>query len=86
MNERIKYKLSKALSLFPDRQYCTLTFLLKNGRLPDLKNPVYFNDKLLFLKLNNHNPVMKKVVDKYEVRAYIKEKLGEEYLAPLIGV
>ncbi|MED2036681.1 ATP-grasp fold amidoligase family protein [Bacillus wiedmannii] len=86
LNERIKYKLSKALSLFPDRQYCTLTFLLKNGRLPNLKNPIYFNDKLLSLKLNNRKPIMKKVVDKYEVRSYIEEKLGKEYLVPLIGV
>ncbi|RKF44746.1 glycosyltransferase [Bacillus wiedmannii] len=86
LNEKIKYKLSKALSLFPDRQYCTLTFLLKNGRLPNLKNPIYFNDKLLSLKLNHRNPIMKKVVDKYEVRSYIEENLGREYLVPLIGV
>ncbi|MDK7472870.1 ATP-grasp fold amidoligase family protein [Bacillus paranthracis] len=86
MNEKIKYKMAKALSLFPDRQYCTLTFLLKNGRLPNLKQPTYFNDKLLKLKLTNRKSIMKKVVDKYEVRSYIKEKIGEEYLVPLIGV
>lgn len=86
LNEKIKYKLSKALSILSDRQFCTLTFLLKHGRLPNLKKPIYFNDKLLLLKLTNRDPLLKKLADKYEVRSYIKEKIGEEYLVPLIGV
>lgn len=56
------------------------------GREVDLNNPIKFNDKLQWLKLNWHDPIATKCADKYEVREIIKEKIGEEYLNELIGV
>lgn len=52
----------------------------------NLENPKTFNEKLQWLKLYNRNPLYTKLVDKYKVRDYISEKIGEEYLIPLIGV
>ena len=52
----------------------------------NLENPRTFNEKLQWLKLYYHNPLMTKCADKYLAREYIKEKIGEEYLIPLIGV
>lgn len=52
----------------------------------DLRNPVTFNEKLQWLKLNDRNPLYTQLVDKYEVRNYIAENIGEEYLIPLLGV
>lgn len=52
----------------------------------NLKNPKTFNEKLNWLKLHYRNPIMPTLVDKYEVRNYIKKKIGKEYLVPLIGV
>ena len=52
----------------------------------NLENPKSFNEKLQWLKLYYHNPLMTKCADKYLAREYIKEKIGEEYLIPLIGV
>lgn len=52
----------------------------------DLDNPKVFNEKLQWLKINDHNPNYTMMVDKYKVRDYIKKELGEEYLIPLIGV
>ncbi|MCX7883741.1 MAG: glycosyl transferase [Caloramator sp.] len=52
----------------------------------DLQNPKTFNEKLQWLKLYDRNPLYTKLVDKYEVRKYIAETIGEEYLVPLIGV
>lgn len=54
--------------------------------MPNLKQPVYFNDKMLFKKLNTNNPKLKQLVDKNAVRPYIADKIGEEYLIPQIGV
>ncbi|MFP7221456.1 ATP-grasp fold amidoligase family protein [Priestia filamentosa] len=51
-----------------------------------MDDPKFFNDKLLVLKLTERNPLYKKLVDKYEVREYVKEKIGKEYLIPLIGI
>ena len=52
----------------------------------NLENPKSFNEKIQWLKLYYHNPLMTKCADKYLAREYIKEKIGEEYLIPLIGV
>ncbi|TVL63143.1 ATP-grasp fold amidoligase family protein, partial [Brachyspira hyodysenteriae] len=52
----------------------------------NLENPKTFNEKLQWLKLYYHDPLMTICSDKYTVREYIKETIGEEYLIPLIGV
>lgn len=56
------------------------------GKRLNLDNPQTFNEKLQWLKLYDRNPEYTIMVDKYKVRDYIKEKIGEEYLIPLIGV
>lgn len=55
------------------------------GKELNLDNPQTFNEKLQWLKLHDRNPLYTKLVDKYEVKQYIKEKLGEEYVIPLVG-
>ena len=52
----------------------------------DLRHPKTFNEKLQWLKLHEHNPLITKCADKVAVRDYIKEKIGEEYLVPCLGV
>ncbi len=45
-----------------------------------------FIEKLNWIKIYYNDPLMIKCSDKYEVREYIKEKIGEQYLIPLFGV
>jgi len=52
----------------------------------NLKNPKTFNEKLNWIKLYDRNPQYTKLSDKYGVRAYIKDKIGKNYLNPLLGV
>lgn len=77
---------SLCLSFLSDKLYCQVTFLLKQKRLPNLKDPVLINDKFLYLKLNDRNLLYKSLVDKYTVREYVVDKIGEQYLIPIIGV
>ncbi len=80
-------KLDKVgLIRLTDKKYLEYRFLSEMGYKLNLKNPQTFNEKLQWLKLYDRNPEYTKMVDKYEVREYIKEKIGEEYLIPLIGV
>lgn len=72
--------------LFPDKLYLKIKFRLTMKKKLNLKNPQTFNEKLQWLKLYDRNPEYTKMVDKYEVRKYIAEKIGEEYLIPLLGV
>lgn len=56
------------------------------GSKPDLDNPKTFGEKIQWLKLYYHNPILTKLADKYRVREYVAEKIGEDYLIPLLGV
>lgn len=72
--------------LFPDKIYLKIKYRLVMRKKLNLKTPQTFNEKLQWLKLYDRNPEYTKMVDKYEVRKYIAEKIGEEYLIPLLGV
>lgn len=86
MNLKQKNFLRRSLSFLTDKQYSILTFILRQKRIPNLKKPEYFNDKMLYKKIYTDNPKLKQLVDKYAVRSYISEKIGDEYLIPLIGL
>ena len=47
------------------------------------KEPQTFNQKIQFRKLYDNNPLYSVCADKYGVREYVKEKVGEEYLIPI---
>lgn len=52
----------------------------------NLKSPQTFNEKIQWLKLYDSTPLKTKLADKYLVRDWVKEKIGEKYLVPLLGV
>ena len=68
-----------------DKSYLKLAFRAKMGYPLNLKNPITFSEKLQWLKLYDRNPLYTTLVDKYAVRRYIADKIGEEYLIPLVG-
>lgn len=47
------------------------------------REPETFNQKIQFRKIYDDNPLYSICADKYRVREYVKEKIGEEYLVPL---
>lgn len=74
-----------ALNFLPEKSVVKILWWTKTGKWLDVGNPKTFNEKLQWLKINNHNPKLTTLVDKYLVRGYIRDLLGEEYLIPLIG-
>jgi hypothetical protein len=56
------------------------------GREVELANPSKYNDKLQWLKLNWYDKRANICVDKYDVRSFVKEKVGEKYLNELYSV
>ena len=69
-----------------DKEYLEKRYKITFGKNIDWENPKTFNEKLQWLKLYNRKPEYTTMVDKYAVREYIADKLGEEYLIPLLGV
>ena len=69
-----------------DETYLKLLYKYSMGKELNLDNPVTYTEKLQWIKLYDRRPEYTMMVDKYAVRAYVAEKIGEEYLIPLLGV
>lgn len=70
----------------PDSWYLQMKYKQCMGYSLNLSNPKTFNEKLQWLKLHDRKPEYTMMVDKYAVRKYIADTIGEEYLIPLLGV
>lgn len=81
----IKLKLKYSLRFIPDLLYLKIYFYLIFKRKLNIKKPKTFNEKIQWMKFNYRNPMYSFVSDKIRVRKYIEERIGKEYLIPLIG-
>ena len=52
----------------------------------DWDNPKTFTEKIQWMKLYDSTPIKTRLADKYLVRQWVAEKIGEQYLIPLLGV
>ena len=79
----IRVSLTK---LLPDKVYLSLRFKSRFGRFPDLKSPQTFSEKIQWLKLYDRRPEYTTMVDKYAVKKYVADRIGEQYIIPTLGV
>ena len=56
------------------------------GRQLSLEHPQRFTEKIQWRKAYDCDPIYSLLSDKYAVREWVKKKIGEEYLIPIIGV
>lgn len=73
------------LKWMDDEVYIRRVFKYSLGYEPDLEHPKTFNEKLNWLKLHDRKPLYTRIVDKYEVKQYVAEKIGPEYVVPVIA-
>jgi len=76
---------TKLTRLLSDKGHVKLAYWAGTGKKLHLKEPVTFNEKLQWLKLNDRRDLYRICADKLQVRDYVAEKLGAEYLIPLLG-
>ena len=69
-----------------DESFLKKAFKCHMKRELNLVTPKTFNEKLQWLKLHDRKPEYTMMVDKYAVRKYIADTIGEEYLIPLLGI
>ena len=93
----LKYYLSKRggwidflisrhlLDWVPDEPFLKIKYRQSLGKALHLEHPQTYNEKLQWLKLHNRDPLYTKLVDKYEVRSFIADRLGSAYSVPLVG-
>lgn len=61
-------------------------FRRRMGYALNLDHPKTLSEKIQWLKLYYHNPLLTLCADKVKVRGYVAKKIGEEYLTPVYGV
>lgn len=88
-NNEYRIRVNSKLGLYDNLQdidFIKLLFKASMGYKLPIENPKTFNEKLQWLKLYDRKPEYTIMVDKYKVRDYIAEKIGRDYLIPLIGI
>lgn len=63
-----------------------IEYFFITGRFLNLEKPKRFNEKLQWLKFNCKRSEYTHRVDKYEVKKFIADKIGNEYVIPTLGV
>ncbi len=91
MLKYIKYFIFVITQKLDDRAFTVIIFFMncfRHGKKPYLinfKNPRTFNEKINFIKFNIRNELSPIVADKLKVREFVCEKIGENYLIPLVS-
>lgn len=71
--------------LIPDKWWIQLKYYRAFGKWCDFKNPQTYNEKLQWLKLYHRKPEQIVMVDKYEAKQYVADRIGIQHIIPTIG-
>ena len=72
--------------IVPDKLYIECQYRCINNKKLNLKNPKTFCDKQNWLKLYDKHSEWTDYVDKIKVKDIIRDKLGEDYCFPTLGI
>lgn len=72
--------------IMTDETFTIKAYQNKFGKRPDLNDPQTLSEKINALKLSKESYKLANYVDKYEVRKFVEDTIGEDYLVPLYGV
>lgn len=84
--KKMNYRMEKE-GIFTDaRKEALLSkiFEKQHGYKINFNNPQTFNEKLMWMKLYYQEPLITKCCDKYAVKDYVANIVGEEYVVPTI--
>lgn len=71
--------------LLGKKGYVYIRFLFTHRYWGNFKKPLTWNEKIQYRKLYEDPNLFSKLADKYHVRAYVSQTIGDEYLIPLIA-
>lgn len=69
-----------------DRLYICLKYKRITGEWLHISHPRTFSEKLNWLKIYNRDPLYTVLVDKYQVKEYVANAIGQQYVVPNYGV
>ena len=78
--------IKRCPKLMSDKFYLSILWKLVMGYKLDWKHPKTLDEKLQWLKLYNRNPFYTTLVDKYRVKDWVADKIGEQYVIPNLAI
>ncbi len=72
--------------ILSDKIYLKKQYRKIFGKKLDIENPTTYNEKIQWLKLYDRSPLYPKLADKFEVKEYVRNKVGEKHIIPTLGV
>jgi len=75
-----------SIRILSDKNFYRYCYFILYSKKLSYNNPIGFNAKIQWLKLNYRKPQITQLTDKYEVRKYVADKIGKDFLVPLIDV
>ena len=78
-------ELIKRRFINPEKYIKTL-FYQRMGYPLSLEHPRTYSEKLQWLKLYWHLPILTRLVDKYAVKDFVRERIGDKHIIPTIAV
>ena len=72
--------------LISDEKHAKLLFRIMFGYKLDIKNPKTMNEYICATKISNEKLDYWRYTDKYEVRKYVADTVGEQYLNDVVGI
>lgn len=86
----VKVLLMRFFERFPrlisDEQHSKMLFRVMFGYTPDLRHPKTMNEYICASKISDEKLGYDIYTDKYEVRNYVRETLGDRYLNEVAGI
>lgn len=82
----IKNIAKRMMKYLPDKLYLKIQYGYNTHRKLNLKSPTRYNEKLQWIKLYDRQPIYTDFVDKYKVKRIVAERIGKQYVVPLLAV
>ena len=72
--------------MLSDKTYLKIMYFYHMKKRLNFGNVTTFNEKLQWLKLHDRKEIYTTMVDKYEVKKYVADLIGGEYVVPTYGI
>ncbi len=84
-NKRLFYEIKKHAPVFTYPEIIKIGYQKNTGKKCDLRNPRSFSEKIQWSKLYRRDELITRLSDKLEARDWAGNKIGNEFIVPLIG-
>lgn len=86
MTFSVRVKVARRLRFLPHPLFASALHALFQGELTTLRHPRTYSQLLAAKNLRPQPPLVHLTADKYTVRRHVAERVGEQYLIPLLQV